>query len=128
MADKQVKVAKPEKPTPNPVKPEPTKPVTVKPAKAHRQCCIRCDKSITEESGIVRKVCSACDLDLQTMHWRIEHSLHNKVTYMPERSDEDCSAEWFANEPTTKDFIRKLAPPRYRSFFKKRRVSEALVL
>lgn len=121
MSDKQVKVAKPEKVKPQPVKPAPTKPNPIKPHKAdggytHKHC-VRCDKAITENSGVVRMLCSACDLDLQIMHWEVEHILFNKTTYMPEKPEELCSAKWFMDNGYA-EVMRKASSPRRRNFFK----------
>jgi hypothetical protein len=126
MSDKQGKVAKPEKTKPEPVKPETTKPESIKPLKAdssHGPNCVRCNCDITEASGSVRAVCSACDLTLQEMHWNIEHALFRKVTYMPEAGE----ASWFVENGFGKA-ICKPPTPRRRNFFKRHAPSEAMAL
>lgn len=83
MADKQVKVAKPNSPKPQPVKPSPTKPATVKTPKAHAlhgHKCARCKHS----EPVVRNLCATCDLQLQDMHWNIEYTLFRRTFYLPE--------------------------------------------
>lgn len=121
MSEKNIKPIKPAPTKPSPSKPTPVKPGSVKPIRAHtynHKHCIRCDKAITESSGVVRKLCSPCDLELQAMHWQIEYSLFRKVTYMPEASNEELSAEWFKNNGYA-DALVKLPPPKERNFFKR---------
>lgn len=84
MSDKQVKVAKPEKLKPAPVKPAPVKAYTNK----H---CVRCGCEITPDTGRVRALCSQCDVELQAIHWGVEHVLFGRTVYMPEKGE----AQWF---------------------------------
>lgn len=105
---KQVKVATPNKPTPQPVTPTSPKPGGVKPAKAHAHgtTCARCNK----HPPTIRAICSTCDYELQKMHWSIEYALFRKVTYMPDPAE----AKWFSAEENYGTAMRKPPTPTYR--------------
>lgn len=121
MGDSPVSVDKPTKTKPKSVRPIPVTPKPVKPIKAHgggtTKHCIRCTKPITAETGVVRKLCSACDLTLQEMHWQTEYVLFRKVTYMPEHPDLEGSAKWFEDNGYS-SVMRKPPQPYRRSFFR----------
>lgn len=105
---------------PKPIKPKPITPKPITPIKAHGSTtthCIRCKTGITAETGVVRKVCSPCDLELQTMHWEVEYALYRKVTYMPEPAGEDFSAKWYEDNGYSA-VMRKPPRPYRRSFFR----------
>lgn len=128
------KMPKPAPVKPAPVKPTPIKPTPVKPIKAEqyrrKKHCVRCNVEITEDTGVIRRVCSPCDLELQTMHWSIEHKLFNKPTYMPEKGDEvneglGHSPEWYVSNGYE---LTKWPLPKRRSFFRRQPVNEAMAL
>ena len=119
VASGPITVPKPGPITPKPITPKPIKPKPVKPIKAHggTKQCIRCSVAITADTGVVRKLCSACDLTLQEMHWNVEHVIFRKVTYMPELPNEDFSVKWFENNGYSA-VMRKPPQPYRRSFFR----------
>lgn len=120
MSDKKIKVQKPERVKPAPVKPMPTKPISVKPVKAESAGhCVRCSCELDESSGVVRAVCSSCDLELQGMHWKAEYSIYGKTMYISDRAAQKAASDGHS--------VYKAPPPKRRDFFRPP-VNEALVL
>jgi len=47
----------------------------------NRVSCVRCAVKFSADTGRIRNLCSACDLELQQMHHAVEYVINGKTTY-----------------------------------------------